>query len=81
MLLNIYTCYSSYTSKVYVKLGAYDLSQRSEYGRYTTEIPLVNLILHENYDSQTYINDIALIRLPVPIMLTSRYTTIFNSYI
>jgi hypothetical protein len=45
-----------------------------EEGRVQMDIPDQNIIVHEAYDASIIKNDIALIKLPMPIVLPNRKT-------
>jgi hypothetical protein len=56
-----------------VRLGtlkAYDFEE----GRVQMDIPAQNIFSHEEYDSTTILNDIALIKLPLAIVLPKKKT-------
>lgn len=56
-----------------VVIGGLDLSQGYEPGRVVLKITRSNIKLHESYNPVTYKNDIALIRLPRPVLPSGKY--------
>lgn len=58
-----------------VRLGEYDLvtevdCENSECADPVDNIPIAEVIIHENYTAETHVDDIALIRLTRPVMFT-----------
>jgi len=51
-------------------MGGHDVEDSTEYGRF--EVRSSTYKVHPNWDSGTLQNDIAVIRLPKPIVITSK---------
>ncbi|XP_014100177.2 brachyurin [Bactrocera oleae] len=66
-------CTDSLTTGVDVYLGAWDRTDATEKNQQIIFVSKKNVIVHENWDRSAIINDISLIKLPVPIE--------FNDYI
>lgn len=57
----------SRTTGVDVYLGAWDRTDATEKNQQIIFVSKKNVIVHENWDRSAIINDISLIKLPVPI--------------
>ncbi|XP_060801261.1 chymotrypsinogen B [Amyelois transitella] len=49
--------------RLYIRLGEYDLTTR---GRGEVELRVTEAVIHPQYDPDTVVNDVAMLRLPVP---------------
>lgn len=55
---------------VIIKLGAHDLENPDEF---QIEVTSSNFTIHEDYDSDTRLNDIAIVHLPENVILSSKF--------
>lgn len=56
-----------------LRFGGDRLPLPVEFGRYQMEIPLKNIKIHESYNPKTFVNDIAIIKLPKPAYLSGDF--------
>jgi secreted trypsin-like serine protease len=62
-----------------VRLGTLKMDDFEE-GRVEMDIPAQNIFTHEEYDSNTIMNDIALLKLPLAIVLPNKKTDNCESF-
>ncbi|EDV96764.1 brachyurin [Drosophila grimshawi] len=60
-------CTDALTTGVDVYLGAWDRTDKKEAGQQIIFVQAKNVVVHEHWDADAIVNDISLIKLPVPI--------------
>jgi secreted trypsin-like serine protease len=63
-----------------VRLGTLNMDDFED-GRVQMDIPAQNIFIHEEYDSSTILNDVAVIKLPLPIVLPKKKTDNCESFL
>lgn len=61
-----------FKKSVHIHLGAYQFDRVNETGRVNLQTGVANIFRHEQFDSDTLQNDLAIVRLPYPIKYTDR---------
>lgn len=63
-----------------MRLGTLNMDDFED-GRVEMDIPAQNIFIHEEYDSSTILNDVAVIKLPLAIVLPKKKTDNCKSFL